>query len=60
MGAGQSFDKSYKLAIILVHNISEVVHTGRQSKREIIGNDRREKIITFQSKANIAVKIMRS
>jgi len=28
---------------------------GRQAKREIIRNDRREKIKTFQSKANVII-----
>jgi len=50
-----SFHKSYKFAIILVYSISKVIHMGRQAKREIIRNDRREKIKTFQSKANVII-----
>jgi len=30
---------------------------GRQAKRKIIGNDRREKINTFQSKVNVAHRL---
>jgi len=38
----------------------EPIRMGRQAKREIISNDREERIKTFLSNTNIAVKIMHS
>ena len=55
--SAQKFNKSQKNAILRAYNMSESPIWGGK-RREIIGNDRREKIKTFQSKANIDVKVI--